>query len=152
MTKTYKVDAIKNGTVIDHIPEEKGILIAELLCLKSWQYPVTIGVSFTSQNQGKKDIIKIENRELTEEEVNKIALIAPQATINIIRNYQVAKKFQVELPDILDNIIKCSNPDCVTNHEPISCSRFFLEENRRNQLFRCAYCERYFTREDLEIV
>lgn len=148
--KTYKVDAIKNGTVVDHIPEEKGLQIVEILGLPQWKYPVVLGISFTSKRHKKKDIIKVENKELSEEEVNKIALIAPKATISIIRNYQITKKVKVKIPEIVEGIIKCNNPDCVTNHEPVK-TKFFRETNKKI-IYRCTYCERYFAEAEIELI
>lgn len=148
--KTYKVDSIKNGTVIDHIPEKKGMQIIEILGLPQWKNPVVLGISFISKRSKKKDIIKVENKELTEEEINKIALIAPKATISIIRNYQIVKKIKVKIPAILEAIIKCKNPDCVTNHEPVK-TRFIRETNRKTN-YRCAYCERYFAETEIELI
>jgi len=145
--KTYKVDAIKNGTVIDHIPEEKGLQIVDILGLPEWPYPVVLGISFTSKRNKKKDIIKVEKKELNEEEVHKVSLIAPKATICIIRNYQVAKKLKVEMPEIIEGIIKCNNPDCITNHEEVK-TKFIRESNKKSN-YRCTYCERYFAEKDV---
>ena len=94
---------------------------------------------------GKKDILKIEGRELSPEEVDKIALIAPNATINIIRNYEVYEKKKVKLPKIIKDIIKCNNPTCITNtREPIEPT--FVVERLEPLSFRCYYCKRIMER------
>lgn len=150
MEKTFKVDAIKNGTVIDHITSGKGLLIIELLGLKNWLHPVTLGANFSSQRMGKKDLIKVENKEISTDEVNKIALISPKTTINIIRNYKITKKVKVVIPKMLEDIIQCPNPACVTNHEPVK-TRFFFAKNKKT-VFRCVYCERYFAQDEIAII
>jgi len=147
--RVYKVYTIKNGTVIDHIPEGKGLDIIDLLNLRQWKKIVTLGIGFTSKRHDKKDLIKIENKELTPEEVNKIAIIAPTATINIIRDFKRAKKFQVKLPEIIEGIIKCANPACITNHDNAK-TKFYREKGKDIKL-RCHYCERYFKQEELEL-
>ncbi|MDP2684614.1 MAG: aspartate carbamoyltransferase regulatory subunit [bacterium] len=148
--RIYKVYAIKNGTVIDHIPEGKGLDIIDLLNLRQWKKIVTLGIGFTSKRLGKKDLIKIEDKELTPEEVNKIAIIAPTATINIIRNFKRAKKFRVKIPDMIEGIVKCANPACITNHDNVS-TKFYQEKGKKPKL-RCHYCERYFEHEELELI
>ena len=140
--RAYKVYAIKNGTVIDHITEGKGLEIVELLKLRQWKKTVTLGIGFTSKKQGKKDIVKIENKELDPEEVNKVAILAPTATLNIIRNYERVHKERLKIPDIIEGIITCPNPACITNHEPVK-TRFYREKNKKLHI-RCGYCERYF--------
>ncbi|MFH1367418.1 MAG: aspartate carbamoyltransferase regulatory subunit [Patescibacteria group bacterium] len=147
--KTYKVCAIKNGTVIDHIPEKKGHEILGLLNLEEWDYPVTLGIAFTSKKIKKKDIIKIENRELTEEEVNKISIIAPTATISIIKNFEMVKKIKPKIPDQLVNILTCANPACVTNNEPAKTR--FTKEPGKELLFHCDYCERIFDLDEIKV-
>ncbi len=147
--KTYKVYAIKNGTVIDHIPEKRGYEILSLLNLEKWQYPVTLGISFSSKKIKKKDIIKIENRELTEEEVNKISIIAPTATISIIKNFKLAKKDKPKIPDKLYNILTCANPACITNNEQVKTK--FTREPDKEILFHCDYCERIFKLDEIKI-
>ncbi len=148
--RAYKVYAIQNGTVIDHIPDGKGTEIIDLLDLHNWQKTVTLGMGFNSKKLKKKDVVKIENKELTPDEVNKIAIIAPTATLNIIRKEKIAKKFKVKLPDELAGIIKCPNPACITNNDPVSTSRFYKEPGKKLKVC-CAYCERYFTQEEITL-
>jgi len=148
--RTFKVYAIKNGTVIDHIPEGKALELVDLLNLRQWDKIVTVGIGFTSKKHGKKDIVKIENKELTPEEVNKIAIIAPTATLNIIRNFERVQKEKLKVPNEIIGIIKCPNPACITNHDNVT-SKFFREDRKKLHV-RCAYCERYFTENDIEVI
>jgi len=148
--RAYKVYAIKNGTVIDHIPEGKGIEIIDLLNLKKWKKTVTLGIGFNSKRYKRKDVVKVENKELTPEEVNKIAIIAPTATLNIIRDFKLVKKAKLELPDVITGIIKCANPACITNNEPVK-TKFSREPGKKLRI-QCNYCERYFDEEDISLI
>ncbi len=148
--RTFKVYALKNGTVIDHIPAGKGVEIIELLKLKQWNKIVTLGMNFKSKKMGSKDIVKIENKELDINEANKVAVIAPTATLNIIRNFERTKKTRLTVPDVIEGIIKCPNPACITNHEPVK-TRFTKEPQKALRVC-CAYCERYFNADEIEIL
>lgn len=148
--RAYKVYAIKNGTVIDHIPEGKGMEIIDLLNLRKWKKIVTLGIGFNSKRYNKKDIIKIENKELTPEEANKIAIIAPTATLNIIRDFKLVKKTKLKIPDVIKGIIKCANPACITNNEPVK-TKFSHEPGKKLRI-HCDYCERYFDEEDINLI
>jgi aspartate carbamoyltransferase regulatory subunit len=141
MKKELKVPLIKNGTVIDHISEGNAVKVLHILEIPEKTSSVVSVVMNVKSKFGKKDIVKVENRELVPQEVNKIALIAPKATINIIREYSVIKKFRVKLPDEIIGIVSCSNPTCVSNaNEPIS-SRFNII-CRDPPRIKCYYCER----------
>lgn len=148
--RAFRVYAIKNGTVIDHIPSGKGLKIIHLLGLdKGREDIVTLGMYFDSKRLKKKDVIKIEKRELIEQEVNKIAIVAPNATLNIIRNYKVAKKIKVTIPEVINEIVKCANPNCVTNHEIIK-TKFILKKEKPIKL-HCYFCERTFSLEEITL-
>lgn len=140
--KELKIPLIKDGTVIDHITAGNALKVLHILNIpKSHSFVVSVGMNVKSM-MGKKDIVKIENREVDPKEVNKIALIAPMATINIIRDYEVAKKFKVIVPDEIVGIVKCSNPTCVSNTgEPVK-SRFQVINKEAPLLIKCYYCER----------
>jgi aspartate carbamoyltransferase regulatory subunit len=140
--RAYKVYAIKDGTAIDHIPSGKGMDVINLLGVANDQDIVTLGMHFNSKRNKKKDVVKIENRELTPEEVNRLAIVAPNATINIIRNFEVAKKIPIKIPEHIDGIIKCGNPNCVTNSEPVV-TKFRLVKEKPIELY-CFFCERTF--------
>jgi aspartate carbamoyltransferase regulatory subunit len=137
--REYRVFAIEEGTVIDHIPSPLGLKVLQILRL-SEDGIMSIGLNFPSQKLGRKDLIKIENQYLQEEETNKIALIAPTATINIIKHHELAEKRKIKLPDVVIDIIGCPNPVCITNHESIQ-SQFTIAEEAPLSA-RCHYCER----------
>ena len=139
--KELKVTPIKNGTVIDHIPPGFALKVLHVLKIpEETSSAVSVAMNVKSE-MGKKDIVKIENKELDKREVNKISLIAPKATINIIRGYEVIKKHKVKLPNEIIGIVSCSNPTCVSNaREPVK-SRFKVISKDPPQI-KCYYCER----------
>ena len=146
--KQLKVDAIKNGTVIDHITAGKVLKVADILNLHGTDV-VMIGMNLASKRIGKKDIIKIENRELSHNEVNSIALIAPKATLTIIKNFEVVKKVSLEMPEYIENLIVCPNPQCITSMEDIP-SKFKITDNEPPKA-RCVYCEKKYTIDEVKI-
>lgn len=141
MTKhELKVKPIENGTVIDHIQANKALQVLKILGLPKEGINVTLAMNVPSK-LGFKDIVKIENREVEHSEIDKISLIAPHATINIIRDYEIVSKKKVESVEVLSGIVKCTNPKCISNtDEPIE-SKFYLVESDPITL-RCHYCER----------
>ena len=141
MKKELKIPRIKNGTVIDHITAGNAVKVLHILGIpKSSTSIVSVAMNVKSK-YGKKDIVKVENRELDPSEVDKIALISPKATINIIRDYEVAEKHKVKLPNEVVGIVNCSNPTCVSNSkEPVK-SRFIVLKKDPIQI-KCYYCER----------
>ena len=144
------VSKIRYGTVIDHIPAGYALNVLRILGIRGSEgYRVAVVMNVDSMKLGKKDIVKIEGRELEPEEVNKIALIAPTATINIVRDYKVEVKMKVKLPDEIEGIIRCSNPNCITNspREPIK-ARFRLVRRHPVRL-QCMYCGRYLERDEI---
>jgi aspartate carbamoyltransferase regulatory subunit len=139
--KELKITPIKDGTVIDHIAPGFALKVLRVLNLPESSSSVVSVIMNVTGKKGKKDIVKIENRELDPKELNKIALIAPKATINIIRNYDVAKKHTVQIPDEVVGIARCPNPTCISNaHEPVE-SRFIVISKDPPRI-RCYYCER----------
>ena len=141
MKKELKVPPIKNGTVIDHITAGNAVKVLHILEIPRTASSIVSVAMNVRSKLGKKDIVKVENRELDPNEVNKIALIAPKATINIIREYEVAKKYKVKLPDEIIGIVSCSNPTCVSNaKEPVK-SRFRVISKDPPHI-KCYYCER----------
>ncbi len=137
--KELQVAAIENGTVIDHIPTEKTYEVVKLLRLHRLEEPVTIGYNLPSSKIGKKGIIKISNKIFTDEEINKLSVIAPKIILNIIKNYEVVEKKTVETPDKLHGIVKCNNPKCITNNEPMS--THFTITNKERGILKCHYCD-----------
>ncbi|PID87991.1 MAG: aspartate carbamoyltransferase regulatory subunit [Bacteroidia bacterium] len=137
-----KVDPIKNGTVIDHITVGKALQVVDILNIGESDDEIMIGLNLSSGKMQKKDLIKIENRELSEEEADSIALISPTATLIIINDYQVVKKYKVEIPERVSGHIVCPNPACVTNTEELR-TKFDLVQKAPVQV-RCVYCEKRY--------
>ena len=135
------VSALENGTVLDHIPAENVYKALDLLGLKDIQNQITIGINLNSKAQGRKGIIKIENRFFEDEELGKLALIAPMATVNVIRDFKVVEKKKLELPKEVIGIAKCRNPKCVTNHQPIK-TRFTTPKKGDEISLLCHFCEK----------
>ena len=139
--KELKIQPIKNGTVIDHITAGNAVKVLHILGIpKTSSSIVSVAMNVKSM-LGKKDIVKVENRELDPQEVDKIALIAPKATINIIRDFEVAEKHRVKLPGEIVGIVRCSNPTCISNsNEPVE-SRFTVVSKDPPRI-KCYFCER----------
>jgi len=138
--KTLKVQKIEEGTVIDHIAGGKGWEVVRLLGLEEFSGTVMVLSNVHSKSKGKKDVIKIERKQLDRDEVNKIALVSPSASVNLIKGFEVKKKYNVELENEIIGILKCTNPVCVTRVEPVK-TRFAVE-GKDPLVLRCAYCER----------
>ncbi len=148
--KKYEVSAIDEGTVIDQITSRSTFKVANILNIQDIDQVVLIGYNLSSKKLGRKGIIKIGGKLLTQEEVNKISLIAPDATVNIIKDSEVVKKFKVAMPDSIEEFLKCFNPNCVSNHQNIK-SRFHVI-NKNPIRIRCHYCERHMGEGDIELV
>ena len=146
--KEMVVSAIENGTVIDHLPTESVYQVIRILGLEGYKDEVLIGNYLDSQKLGKKGIIKIKNRHFSKEEVSKIALVAPFATIIDIEQYKVVGKFTAEVPDHIENFVRCANPKCITNSEPVP-TRFDIVD-KENLKLRCHYCEKFTTKETMK--
>lgn len=131
------VAAIKNGTVIDHIPSEKAYQVAQLLKLAELDTPVTIGYNFRSNKLGRKGIIKVEDKFFTDEEISRLSVVAPNIVLNIIKEYEVVEKKTVTTPAEIHGIVKCNNPKCITNNEPMR-TYFHVA----NGILTCHYCEK----------
>jgi len=132
------VAALRNGTVIDHIPSEAVFAVVKILGLEHATTAVTIGCRLQSAKLGTKGIIKVADVEYDADTLNRIALIAPSAVLNIIRDYEVVEKRPVRLPDVVEGIVRCDNPKCITNHEPMR-TRFDVI-GRDPVVIRCRYC------------
>ena len=150
MKKELSISAIKDGTVIDHIPSNATLKVADILDLRGIKGIISIASNLTSKKMGKKGIIKISGKDLTKEEVDKIAVIAPNATVNIVKDYNVKNKIKVEVPSIINKIIKCSNPNCITNNEEISTKFYVLRKEPLR--VKCHYCERNMEKEDITLL
>lgn len=141
MGKELKVAALKNGTVIDHIPADKLFKVVSILHLDSCLNQITLANNLDSAKIGSKGLIKISERALAVDETNKIALIAPNAKINIIRDFMVVEKRPLVLPDEIREIAQCSNPNCITNNQPVT-TRFHVLKESEEAVLKCHYCER----------
>jgi aspartate carbamoyltransferase regulatory subunit len=149
MMEELMVRKIENGSVIDHITAGKGLKVVNILNLTPDESSILL-MNVPSKKLGRKDIVKVENRRLTASEVNKISIIAPHATLNIIENGEVKEKRKVVLPNLLENIIKCPNMNCITNsNEPMRTK--FIVEKREPVKIRCFYCEKLFSSEEIMI-
>ncbi|EJK2113822.1 aspartate carbamoyltransferase regulatory subunit [Vibrio navarrensis] len=141
-----QVEAIKNGTVIDHIPAQVGIKVLKLFDMHNSSQRVTIGLNLPSSALGSKDLLKIENVFISEEQARKLALYAPHATVNQIENYQVVKKLALELPEFVSDVFECPNSNCISHNEPVA-SSFRVFEKKGDVRLKCKYCEKVFSRE-----
>ncbi|MBR5833221.1 MAG: aspartate carbamoyltransferase regulatory subunit [Bacteroidales bacterium] len=139
--KELVVSALENGTVLDHIPAQYVYKALDLLGLKDIESQITIGINLASKIYGKKGIIKIADKFFEDEELNKLALIAPKATVNIIRDFKVVEKKMLETPEEVVGIARCKNPKCVTNHQPIK-TKFATIQNGDEISLKCHYCEK----------
>ncbi len=146
---TLRVSKIRDGTVIDHITGGHALEVLKILGITDHvDGVVTVGMNVPSKTLGLKDMVKIEGRELKSEEVDKIALLAPHASINIIRDYEVIDKQLVRLPKIIKETVKCANPACISNSkEPVK-STFYVENEEPLRL-RCHYCGYIMEKQDI---
>jgi len=139
--KELVVSALENGTVLDHIPAENVYKALDLLNLKGIESQITIGINLSSKIYGKKGIIKIADKFFEDEELGKLALIAPKATVNVIRDFKVVEKKKLKAPEDVIGIARCKNPKCVTNHQPIK-TRFKTIQKDDEISLKCHYCEK----------
>lgn len=149
MAKKYQlqVEAIKHGTVIDHIPANLGFKVIKLFNLDATEQKVTIGLNLPSSALGRKDLIKIENIFVTEEKAQQLALYAPSATVNQIENYQVVAKLPLTLPPYIQGVFACPNSNCITHDEKAISSYFYVQALANDVTLKCKYCEKVFSRE-----
>ena len=147
--KELQVAALENGTAIDHIPSCQLFKVASLLGLDKMENTITIGNNLHSNKMGSKGMIKIADKFFKEDEINRIALVAPNVMLNIIRDYEVVEKKTVVLPDELIGLVKCNNPKCITNNEPMA-TRFHVIDKEKGTI-KCHYCERKINKEDIVI-
>lgn len=147
-TRIRHVEAISGGTVVDHIPVSSTLKVAQLLAGSTDQ--VFVGMNLRSARSGRKGVVKIAGRELDQRILSCLALIAPGATVSIIRNYEVAEKIMVPVPERFEGVAKCANPNCVTTHERWT-TRFAVVHTAPLTV-RCHYCERSFAATDLSLL
>ena len=145
-----QVAALQNGTVIDHIPTDKLFTIVNLLGLMNVENNMTIGNNLESKKLGKKGIIKVADRFFSDEEISRLSIVAPNVQLNIIRDYEVVEKKQVIMPDVVKGIVKCGNPKCITNNEPMT--TIFHVINKENGVLKCHYCEKEQNKEAVKLL
>lgn len=145
-----QVAAIKNGTVIDHIPAEKTYQVVNLLQLQTLDTPVTIGYNYPSKKIGRKGIIKVSDKFFTDEEISRLSVVAPNVVLNVIKDYEVVAKKMVETPDELRGIVRCNNPKCITNNEPMS--TVFNVVDKLHGILKCHYCDKEQHIDNVELV
>jgi aspartate carbamoyltransferase regulatory subunit len=148
--KQLKVSAIRNGTVIDHIPASNLFKVINILGLDHIDNQITFGTNLESKKLGSKAIIKISDKFFVDEEINRIALAAPQAKLNIIREYIVEEKKEVIVPDDFMGIVKCVNPKCITNNDAVK--QKFRVISKREVSLKCHYCEKITDQEHMVFI
>lgn len=148
--KELKVSAIENGTVIDHIPAKNLFQVVNILDLEGFENLILFATNLDSKKFGKKGIIKVRGKYFKPEEINKIALVAPTATLIVIKDYAVVLKKKVEIPDEIVKLVKCYNPNCITNHEKID-TRFSVHSSEDIKL-KCRYCEKIMERKNMVFI
>lgn len=145
-----QVAALQNGTVIDHIPTDKLFTVVNLLGLQNSDSNITIGNNLESKILGKKGLIKVADRFFTDEEISRLSVVAPNVQLNIIKNFEVVEKKQVIMPDIVKGIVKCCNPKCITNNEPMT--TIFHVICKENGVLKCHYCEKEQNKENIKLL
>ena len=144
------VAALENGTVIDHIPSELVFTIAQLLELEKLSSSVTIGYNLNSKKIGKKGVIKVADKFFSDEEISRLSVVAPNVVLSIIRNFDVVEKKEVITPDELHGIVRCGNPKCITNNEPMS--TYFHVVDKQQGTLKCHYCEKEQNKSGVKLV
>lgn len=150
--KELSVSAIENGTVIDHIPSENVFDVIDILQLRDYKSQITFGTHFESKKIGNKGIIKVTDKFFQSEEINKIALFAPEASLIVIKDYNVIEKKNVSLPEEIMGYVKCMNPNCITNHEKVVTKFDVLEEKGNGITLKCHFCEKNTDCNNIEII
>ena len=143
------VSKIRDGIVIDHIPVGRALLVLKVLKLRGGEGRIALVMNVDSRKLGRKDIVKIEGKELSDDELNLVSLIAPTATINIIKDYSIIKKFQVKLPETVKGVVKCRNPKCITNQPREDAVPTFKVLHLDQPVLQCQYCGTYLTIDDI---
>ncbi len=148
--KELVVSAIENGTVIDHIPSANVFQVMKILGLDKTENQVLFGTNLESRKYGSKGIIKVRSQFFEDREINKISLVAPNATLIVIKDFNIVEKRQVQVPDKIESMVKCFNPKCITNHETIP-TRFKVVDKEDLRLL-CHYCEKITKKENVQFI
>ena len=150
--KELIVSASENGTVIDHIPADKVFQVVKILGLDQISSPVYLGINVESKKYGKKGFVKVSDKYFAPEDVNKIALVAPTASIIEIKDFEVVNKMTVQIPERIEKIVRCFNPNCVTNKEHDIPTKFRVKYVDGKLRLVCHYCEKYTSEENIEFI
>ena len=145
-TPKLSVEAIEKGTVIDHIPAGKGLIILRQFKLLHYGSAVTVGFNLPSKTQGSKDIIKITGVWLDDNAANRLALFAPEAVVNTIEHFKVINKRRLTLPEEIAEVFRCPNTNCASHGDPVK-SRFYVRKQSGQTKLKCHYCEKTFSRD-----
>ena len=149
--KVQEVRAIENGTVIDHIPSDQLFKIIRIMQLDRAPQRITFGLNLESKRMGTKAIIKIADRYCQDKEINRIALFAPMAMVNTIKDFEVIEKRKVTVPERMEGFVRCANPKCITNNEPVRTAFDVLNHDGKISL-RCRYCEKVTPQSQMELI
>lgn len=150
-SKILEVRAIENGTVIDHIPSDQLFKIIRIMQLDRAPQRITFGMNLESKRMGSKAIIKIADRYCQDKEINRIALFAPMAMVNTIKDFEVIEKRKVTVPERMEGFVRCVNPKCITNNEPVRTAFDVLNNDGKISL-RCRYCEKVTLQSQMELI
>ncbi len=150
--KELIVSAIENGTVIDHLPADSVFTVVRILKLEDLHEQITIGYNLNSKKYGKKGIIKVANKYFEHNQLNKIALVAPTATIITIKDFEIIDKKHVEIPEHIGSIMKCINPKCITNNQEVSQKFKVIDIPGEETVFQCEYCDKFTTKQNIEFI
>ena len=148
-SRQQRVAALRHGTVIDHLSPGMALKALEMIGLPEHDAAL-IGVNLKSAKAGRKDILKLENMELSEEQIENLAVLGPSASVVYIREYEVVRKVRVKLPEVLEGVLRCPNPNCITNHDRVV-TRFDVERTSPTQV-RCTFCERLISEDELVLL
>ncbi|MCP4550803.1 MAG: aspartate carbamoyltransferase regulatory subunit [Bacteroidetes bacterium] len=150
--KELKVSAIENGTVIDHIPAKSLFQVVKILKLSTIPNQLLFGTNLSSKKYGNKGIIKVNDKYFEAQELNKIALVAPTATLIVIKDFTVVYKKQVELPKEIKQFVRCVNPNCITNHESIDTQFEVHTDDEGQTKLLCNYCEKFTAKDHMVFI
>lgn len=151
--KHLRIPKIETGIVIDHIPVGKGLLVARALGLdkKGQEGVVSLGLNFESKKLGRKDFVKVENRELKNQELNMVALLSQGCTVKRIRNFSVDERIEIRTPEEVVGLLQCPNPICVCNRQRELATRF-IRVSEKPLVMKCFYCERSYENDDIKLL
>lgn len=144
------VAALENGTVIDHIPSNKLFEVVNVLHLEQMKTSITVGYNLRSKKMGHKSIIKIADKFFSDEELNQLSVISPNVTLCIIKDYEIVEKKEVKMPDVLKGIVRCANPKCISNNEPMRTHFHVIDKGKG--ILQCHYCNKEVDLDNVKMV